>query len=363
LKALAAIQIEALPLIEDRMEREHKELIPPQFIPALQKSGGGVILREWQFLGPLNDPIRESRLAAGRLSFDDPLVDNAGKKHRWLPVTGNPLSGQVNVRECLSYQPASTNSTVYLATRFARPEEQEMELTVVCPDASRLALWLNGTRLSTFGESSHRFHKTAVATKRGDNVLLAQIQNPLSVSQFGVSLALARPRTVLTRDVQLPREAYADFALHNTGNVDRGRKWFREPSGAGCIRCHRVNGEGGTTGPDLSGIGSKYNREHLIEAILYPSKQILIGYRQTLITTTDGETLDGLIQREDDQAMVLVDSSGQEHTIKTSQVAQRKLSAVSPMPEGLYAYWSRRDFADVVEFLGRLKASPQVNLK
>ena len=151
--------------------------------------------------------------------------------------------------------------------------------------------------------------------------------------------------------------------MQNNGHATRGRKLFSEASGAGCIRCHRVNGEGGALGPDLSAIGGKYNREQLIEAILYPSKQILIGYHQTLVTTTDGDTISGLIQREDEATLTLLDASGQPHAIKKSQITQRKLSAVSPMPDGLWAGWSRRDFADVIAFLEGLKAAPQARVQ
>ena len=238
-----------------------------------------------------------------------------------------------------------------------------MELTLVCPGAAGLVLWLNGARLSTYSESQQRIHRSAVNVKRGDNELLARIQNSKNVAQFGVSLAPGRMRPVVTSAVQMPKEAYAAWALHNNGNAARGKKWFAEAAGPGCIRCHRVHGEGGSIGPDLSGVGSKYPREQLIEAILNPSKFILPGYHQTLVNTTDGETSTGLIRREDDATLTLLDASGQDHTIKKSQITQRKLSAISLMPDGLQVGWNRREFCDVIEFLQGLKTPSEANLK
>jgi putative heme-binding domain-containing protein len=363
LKALGAIQVEALPLVEERMARERKELIPRQFIPVLQKFGGGFNLHEWQCLGPLNDQSIEARLGAGSLGVSTKLVDRSGKVHRWRRVVGKPLSGHVNLGDWLDNQIAQTNSFVYMAARFTCPEEREMELAAVCPNASGLALWLNGRSLSTYVDSKQRIYRAAVTVKQRENDLLARIQNPHAVTQFGVNIAPARVRSVVASAVQPSKDAYAAWALNNHGNAARGRNWFSEPSGAGCIRCHRVNGEGGTIGPDLSSIGSKYNRAQLIETILYPSKQILNGYRPTLITTKEGESTTGLVQREDNGTITLLDVSGQEHTIKKSLITRRELSGVSPMPDGLYAGWSRRDFGDVIAFLEGLKMPQQAKLR
>ena len=305
----------------------------------------------------------ESHLTAGHLPFDRAFANSIGKELRWHQVSAKPLSGQLNLREQMNRQAVGTNSFLYLGARFSRSEEQEMQLTTVCPGASGLVLWLNGSRLATYGESGLRLEHAAVRVRRGANELLARIQDPQCVTRFSVSLTPGRLRPTTNSAVQLPKEAYAGYALHNTGTAARGRKWFSEAAGPGCIRCHRVNGEGGITGPDLSSIGSKYNRAQLIDAVLYPSRQISPGYHQTFITTKNGETTAGLIQREDDATLTLLEESGQELAIKKSQITQRKPSKVSPMPEGLHAAWSQREFCDVIEFLESLKAPRQANSK
>ena len=94
------------------------------------------------------------------------------------------------------------------------------------------------------------------------------------------------------------RAEYARHALAVPGDAKRGRGVFANAEGAGCIRCHRVGKEGGDVGPDLSDIGGKYGREHLIEAVLEPSRQIVEGYRPTLIATVEGRLLTGLVQGE-----------------------------------------------------------------
>src|SRR5205823_4296596 len=48
------------------------------------------------------------------------------------------------------------------------------------------------------------------------------------------------------------------------GNSFRGRQVFLEKTDVYCLRCHKVNGNGGEVGPDLSGIALEKDREYLL---------------------------------------------------------------------------------------------------
>ncbi len=50
-----------------------------------------------------------------------------------------------------------------------------------------------------------------------------------------------------------------------------GARLFR---GLGCIQCHRVALEGGSIGPDLTTVGSRFGRRDLLEAIIEPQKTV-----------------------------------------------------------------------------------------
>src|SRR5262249_21653026 len=102
------------------------------------------------------------------------------------------------------------------------------------------------------------------------------------------------------------RDAYARPALEARGDAVRGRAVFADAGLAGCANCHRVRGEGGDVGPDLSDVGGKLGREHLVEAVLEPSRQIVEGYRPTTVALADGRVLTGLVKSETDDALVLV---------------------------------------------------------
>ena len=69
----------------------------------------------------------------------------------------------------------------------------------------------------------------------------------------------------------------------------QAEKLMADAKGVACARCHRVKGEGGEVGPDLSDIGGKFDRDGLIEAVLEPSRQIVEGYRSSALAMAAGD--------------------------------------------------------------------------
>jgi putative heme-binding domain-containing protein len=174
-----------------------------------------------------------------------------------------------------------------------------------------------------------------------------------------VALTLAGPATDGPAGSAAERDAYARFAMANRGDAGRGRAIFHDEKGASCIRCHRVRGSGGEVGPDLSNVGGKYAREHLVESVLEPSRQIVEGYRSTILALEDGRVLTGLVKSETAGRLTLVDAEAREQTVATSDIAGRKFANVSIMPEGLAAKLSRAEFADLIAYLQGLRDAGQ----
>ena len=109
---------------------------------------------------------------------------------------------------------------------------------------------------------------------------------------------------------QAAPEEYARFAMTHGGDAGRGRALFADLKRLACARCHRVRGQGGDLGPDLSDVGGKFDRPLLIESLLDPSRQIVVGYRTTTIATTNGQVFTGLARDESPAGLVLVDADG-----------------------------------------------------
>ncbi|MDB6130691.1 MAG: hypothetical protein JWM04_1798 [Verrucomicrobiales bacterium] len=151
---------------------------------------------------------------------------------------------------------------------------------------------------------------------------------------------------------------YVNFATQRNGDATHGKVIFNDLSGVACLKCHKVYGTGAEIGPDLSSVGAKYNREQLIESVIYPSKLILDGYQQTIVFTKDNETVSGILRGETPEDLTLIDPEGKKNVVKKSQIDKRKVSELSLMPEGLNAILSLQDFADLVSYLETLKDKP-----
>ncbi len=161
----------------------------------------------------------------------------------------------------------------------------------------------------------------------------------------------------------LALEEYATTVSRLKGNAERGRKIFFDAKGAACNRCHSINKEGGDVGPDLSGIGSKYNRVQLIEEVLYPSKNILDGYESFAVELSSGRLLVGIIRSETAEELTLIDAAGTKHVVKASEVETKKKTGKSVMPDGLQGGLTPADFADLIGFLETLRDKTPVPSK
>ena len=73
-------------------------------------------------------------------------------------------------------------------------------------------------------------------------------------------------------------------------------------------------------------------RDLLIESVLEPSRQIVEGYRTTVVSLADGRILTGVVKRESSNVLTLVDATGQATEVRKSEIDGRKLGDASIMP-------------------------------
>lgn len=144
------------------------------------------------------------------------------------------------------------------------------------------------------------------------------------------------------------------------GDVDRGRQIFFGKTEVSCVRCHRVDGVGGEVGPELSGVGLKRGRDYLLQSIVDPNAQIAEGFNQTIVLTTDGATLVGLVKSQDDDELVLMDADGRLIRLDVDQIEDTR-SGKSSMPDDLVQKLTREELRDLVEFLANCR-SPMESL-
>jgi putative heme-binding domain-containing protein len=122
-----------------------------------------------------------------------------------------------------------------------------------------------------------------------------------------------------------------------------------------CSTCHKARGHGGDVGPDLSQIGGKFDRVHLVESVLEPSAQILEGYRTTTLELQDGRVVSGIVKEETAEAITLADATGRRRTVRKADVEDRRLDKVSLMPDGFGRTLSPAEFTDLIAYLETLR--------
>lgn len=136
-----------------------------------------------------------------------------------------------------------------------------------------------------------------------------------------------------------------------TGDAAAGREIFFGKGG--CSNCHRVNGEGGGAGPDLSDAGASRSLAHLEESITDPNAKVLPVDYSIRAKTKSGETVRGRRMNEDTFSAQLLTSDGRLRTVLKDNLAEYELVKTSTMPsyEGRL---SKAELDDVVAYLAGL---------
>lgn len=150
------------------------------------------------------------------------------------------------------------------------------------------------------------------------------------------------------------RRAHEAAALAQRGDPAAGKALFQSAA-LKCNACHTTDGTGNTLGPDLSGVGGKFDRPHLVESVLEPSRQVVEGYRTTTLALADGRTASGVVKTEDADWLTLALPAGGAAVVPKADIESRRLEAVSPMPEGLADALTPAQFADLVAYLETLR--------
>ena len=134
------------------------------------------------------------------------------------------------------------------------------------------------------------------------------------------------------------------------GDAMRGYDVFRSAKAA-CSSCHQVGYLGGNLGPELSRIGQSRTRRDLVASILYPSLHIAQGYYPIRIRTTEGEVINGLLSKQNDEYIELTHGVNKVARIPRSEIEEQASSSLSVMPIGLEQQLTVQEFADLIAYL------------
>jgi putative heme-binding domain-containing protein len=139
--------------------------------------------------------------------------------------------------------------------------------------------------------------------------------------------------------------------LQQPRNLDRGRQLF---GAVACAACHRFGNEGGSVGPDLTGVAGRFSIHDVLESIVDPSKVISDQYQAINIRKKDGETISGRIGNLSAANINVVEDMldpGRMTNVRRADIESMEPSKVSPMPEGLLNSLHADEIQDLIAFL------------
>ena len=136
------------------------------------------------------------------------------------------------------------------------------------------------------------------------------------------------------------------------GDAQRGRAVY-EGKGQ-CASCHRVNGAGSRTAPDLSDIGAARQPAALHRSLIEPTKGMWPINRPVRIVTRDGRTITGRRLNEDTFSIQLIDANERLVLVEKSEIKEYEKSATSTMPS-VQGKLSGEEIADLIAYLLSLK--------
>ena len=100
-----------------------------------------------------------------------------------------------------------------------------------------------------------------------------------------------------------------------------------------CAACHKMFGEGGEAGPELTG-SQRTNLDYLLENLIDPSASVSKDFQMQIITTTGDRVVSGFSESES-EAAVVIRSINERIVIPRNEIKSRSYSEMSMMPEGL----------------------------
>ncbi|MCH2201084.1 MAG: c-type cytochrome [Fuerstiella sp.] len=149
-----------------------------------------------------------------------------------------------------------------------------------------------------------------------------------------------------------------DFSGDVLSNSLRGRspvigaRLFRE---ATCLSCHKMNGEGGTVGPQLTDVFKRLNGDYhlILREILEPSYRIDPKYAIKVVIDVDGKTTSGIVTAEDKSSIsILVNPEAPKPSvIRRDDIEEIIPSTNSMMPKALLDRFTNDEIMEILNYI------------
>ena len=131
-----------------------------------------------------------------------------------------------------------------------------------------------------------------------------------------------------------------------------GQRLFAE---ATCAQCHKIKGQGGAVGPELTDVLKRWKGDHLavLREVLEPSHRIDPKYAVQVIVTDDGRVITGIVQSEDKTSVsVLVNPESPDPVvINRSEIDEMLKTSKSMMPKALLDRFTTDEIFEILAYV------------
>jgi len=292
----------------------------------------------------------DAAITARTIERFDPLFPNKGRE----------LNSELcRILVYLQAPSAATKTMQLLNAALTQEEQMDFVLSLrnlktgwTMPQREQFYAWFLKAANYKGGASFHGFlaniKKDAIATLSAEEKAALQ---PLLTAKAATSPAIVqKPRPLVKNWTFEELAAIVDQGLQKR-DFDNGRAMF---AAANCFACHRYDGEGGATGPDLTVVSGRFNVRDLLESIVVPSKVISDQYEAVLIELNDGRFITGrIVNLAGDGMKINTDMYDPDKQVNVDRrsIADMRPSPVSMMPNGLLDTLNREDILDLLAYL------------
>jgi putative heme-binding domain-containing protein len=297
-------------------------------VSELQGQSGLVIA--WRKTGPLS----ADDLTAAMMRLTEPEAS--------IPAGESTLAQGPEGSVTLAGETAADSTWLAFADLFV---QEPVAVQWLASSPGKISVWLNDQRIYERSEPRKvegDLDRFDAALVKGANRVVVHVPAAGADAQF--QLRFRRKTTTAEH------ERFVQAALTAIGNTDRGRQVFFDAK-AQCSKCHRIGNQGERIGPELTGIGNRFSRIHIVESILEPSRTVTPGFQTLTVRLVDGRTASGIRVSESDKSLTLADQKGQKLTFAKDEIEAQKAEPKSTMPDGLAQQLTVEQFRDLVAFL------------
>jgi putative membrane-bound dehydrogenase-like protein len=275
----------------------------------------------------------DDRRAAIELLLPRKLPDFAKVLHGLL---NDPEVRQIAIRDLASFADPETPVAILKAYPKFTPDEKADAVQTLAARVTWAKVLLDAIENGTIPRADVQVNTARQILALNDKTLSSRLEKV-----WGKIAPASKERVALTKK-------WKDYLTEETlakADPGRGRALFVK----NCAACHKMYGEGNAVGPELTG-SQRSNLDYVLENVLDPSAVVPNEYRMINFVLVDDRVVSGIILRETKEALS-VRTTNETVILSVSDIASRKQTNLSIMPDGLFDQMKPEEVRDLVAYL------------